>query len=428
VWLRLSVSVRTGVRGPGRRQEPAAAALRIGLDRTPDPMGSQDRAGALRDVPRLDDLPDPLGRSVLVRTDFNVPLPLKIDTHFTIADDFRIRSALPTLRWLLDRGALVTIASHLGRPGGRPDPRWSMEPVRARVNELLPGVEVLENLRFSPGEEANDPGFGEDLVRGHDLYVNDAFAACHRNHASIVYPPTVLPSAAGRLVEAELDALGRLLGEPERPFVVIVGGAKVTDKLGTVRSLAASADCVLVGGAMAFTFLAAIGVPTGSCFVDDAQLEACRELVATADIELPTDVIGVVAGDRIDPAPGIGRGETRRLVRGIPDGWRGLDIGPDTAERFAERISGARTILWSGPMGVAEDPRFAVGTAAVARAIADSGAFSVVGGGDTVAAIAALGYADCFSHVSTGGGAMLELIEQGDLPGLRALANSRLRP
>jgi phosphoglycerate kinase len=372
-------------------------------------------------LPLLEDLPPLDGRRVLVRADFNVPLDRSADGGARITDDLRIRAALPTLRWLQEQGASVTACTHLGRPKGAPDPRYSLDPVRARLAELAPGVELLENLRFDPGEEGDDPAFVARLVAGMDAYVDDAFGACHRAHASIVGPPRTLPSAAGRLLAREVEVLGGLRDEPARPFVAILGGAKVSDKLGVIEALLDVADTVIVGGGMCFTFLAARGNPTGASLLEADQVATCRALLdAHGDrIVLPHDITALGPGGRIgEPAAG---GEVRQVGAGVPDGWMGLDIGPGTAGAFIDVIEGARTILWNGPMGVFEDPRFAAGTRAVAEAVAGARAFSVVGGGDSAAAVAELGLAADIDHVSTGGGASLELIELGDLPGLAAL-------
>ena len=372
-------------------------------------------------LPLLEDLPPLDGRRVLVRADFNVPLDRSADGGARITDDLRIRAALPTLRWLQDQGASVTACTHLGRPKGAPDPKYSLDPVRARLAELAPGVELLENLRFDPGEEADDPAFVARLVAGMDAYVDDAFGACHRAHASIVGPPRTLPSAAGRLLAREVEVLGGLRDAPARPFVAILGGAKVSDKLGVIEALLDVADTVIVGGGMCFTFLAASGNPTGASLLEADQVDTCRALLdAHGDrIVLPHDITALGPGGRIgEPAAG---GEVRQVGSGVPDGWMGLDIGPGTAGAFIDVIEGARTILWNGPMGVFEDPRFAAGTRAVAEAVAGARAFSVVGGGDSAAAVAELGLAADIDHVSTGGGASLELLELGDLPGLAAL-------
>ena len=367
-------------------------------------------------VPELEDLGDVSGKSVLVRADFNVPL-----RDGVISDDLRIRAALPTLNWLTERGAEVTACTHLGRPKGAPDPKFSVEPVRERLSELAPGVTLLDNLRFDPGETANDPAFVDRLVEGHDLYVNDAFGASHRAHASIVGPPARLPSAAGRLLAKEVEVLLGLRESPQRPFVAITGGSKVSDKLGVLTALLDIADHIIIGGGMCFTFFMAMGHPIGNSLCEPEQVDACKALLDQHGdrLHLPEDVVGLGPGGKIgDPDAG---GEVRNFGRSLPDGWMGLDIGPGAAAAFGDLIGEARTILWNGPMGVFEDPRFEAGTRAVAQAVADSRGFSVIGGGDSAAAVAQFGFADEVDHVSTGGGASLELIEQGDLPGLEAL-------
>ena len=367
------------------------------------------------EAPRLEDLGDLAGRRVLVRCDFNVPLAGGV-----ITDDLRIRAAVPTLRYLLDAGAQVTACSHLGRPGGSPDPAYSMEPVRARLAELVPGVELLENLRFDPGETADDPGFTERLIDGHDAYVNDAFGASHRAHASVVGPPRYLPSAAGRLLAREVEVLSGLRNSARHPFVGILGGAKVSDKLGVIGALLDVVDELIVGGGMCFTFLAAKGANVGSSLLEEDLIEDCARLLDSgAPIRLPLDITALGPGGRIgDPSAG---GEVRQVGTSMPDGWMGLDIGPGSAVEFCDVIADARTVLWNGPMGVFEDPRFAAGTRTVAEAVADCRGFTVVGGGDSAAATRQFGLDDRMDHVSTGGGAALELIEKGDLPGLAAL-------
>ncbi len=377
-------------------------------------------------LPLLEDLPDLDGRSVLVRVDFNVPLT-EVGGRRVVADDFRITAALPTLEALRARGASVTACTHLGRPKGAPDPRFDLEPVRQRLAELAPGVELLDNLRFDPGETSDDPAFVERLVDGHAAYVNDAFGVSHRAHASVVGPPTRLPSAAGYLLQREVEMLGRLLGAPRRPFVAVVGGAKVADKLGVLTALLDRVDTLVVGGGMAFTFLAAAGHDVGGSLVDVDHLEACRSLLASGrEILLPVDVVA------LEPGAAFGRGCTDGAVAVTsPDlgaGWQGLDIGPETVARFRSAVVGAGTVLWNGPMGVFEDDRFAAGTAGVAQAIADCPGFTVVGGGDSTAALDALGLEHRVSFVSTGGGASLELIEHGDLPGLAALRGASNAP
>jgi phosphoglycerate kinase len=384
------------------------------------------RPAALTGLPLLEDLGDLRGKRVLVRTDFNVPLKEGPD-GLVVADDFRIRAALPTLRWLQEQGATVVCASHLGRPDGTPDSRYSMEPVSRHLAELLPGVEVVENLRFDAGETANDGAFVANLVDGFDAYVNDAFGVSHRAHGSVVGPPAVLPSAAGRLVEHEVLTLGGLLGDPARPFVAIVGGAKVADKLGVLKALSKVADSIIVGGGMAFTFLAAQGRAIGGSLFDASRVEDCGVLLEHgAEILLPSDVVA------LSPGASFGAGETDGEVQtfegDIPDGWVGLDIGPNSAHRFAEVISAAGTVLWNGPMGAFEDARFAAGTQGVGAAVAACEGSSVVGGGDSCRAIEEMGLVDQISFMSTGGGASLEFLEFGDLPALAALRSAKNAP
>ena len=361
-------------------------------------------------IPTLADLGDVSGKRVLVRTDFNVPMDDGV-----ITDDFRIRSALPTIEWLTGRGAHVVCASHLGRPKGKPNPKYSMDSVRARLAELAPGVELLENLRYDPGEEGNDPQFVAKLIEGIDIYVDDAFGACHRAHASIVGPPRTLPSAMGLLMQREVDVLLGIRNDPKRPFVAVLGGAKISDKLGVVDALLRVVDSLVIGGAMCFTFLAARGNRIGDSLWEPDQLETCRRLMADSvaggkTIHLPEDLVGLDA-----------TGNLATFGVQLPDGAKGLDIGPGTAAAFSDVIMDARTIFWNGPMGMFEDPRFEAGTRTVAQAMADTKAFTVVGGGDSAAALAQFGLDDDVDHVSTGGGASLELLEYGDLPGLEAL-------
>lgn len=366
-------------------------------------------------VPVLEDLLPLEGKRVLLRADFNVPVHDGV-----ITDDLRIRAALPTIQWLQEHGATVVACTHFGRPKGQPKPEYSVEPIRRRLAELAPGVELLENLRFDPGEESNDPDFVAKLVEGFDAYVNDAFGASHRAHASIVGPPKHLPSAAGRLLAKEVEVLGDLRERPNRPFVAVLGGSKVSDKLKVIEALLEVADELLIGGGMCFTFLKALGNPVGSSLCEDDMVDTCKALIDRgAPIRLPHDVTALGPGGEIgNPDAG---GEVRQLHTTIPEGWMGLDIGPGTAADFGDRIHEARTVFWNGPMGVFEDPRFEAGTRAVAEAVAETSAFTVVGGGDSAAAIAQFGLADRIDHISTGGGASLELLEQGDLPGLAAL-------
>ena len=369
-------------------------------------------------VPTLEDLGDLAGKRVLLRADFNVPL-----RDGVITDDLRIRAALPTIAWLQEAGATVTACSHLGRPKGEPDPRYAMAPVRERLAELAPGVELLENLRFNPGETANDPAFVAELIAGQDAYVLDAFGAAHRSHASVVGPPQFLPSAAGRLLQREVEVLMPLRSDPARPFVVVLGGSKVSDKLGVIEALGEVADTMLIGGGMCFTFLAAAGHGVGDSLLEADQVATCERLLASGmRIVVPSDIVALDAAGTIgDPDAG---GEVVSVGTDVPDGFRGLDIGPGTAAEFADVIAGAGTVFWNGPMGVFEDPRFAAGTRAVAEALADAKGFTVVGGGDSAAAVAEFGLAAEMDHISTGGGASLELLEQGDLPGLDALRNA----
>jgi phosphoglycerate kinase len=334
---------------------------------------------------------DVAGKRVLVRADLNVPLE-----DGQVADDTRIRASLPTLQDVLGRGAAnVAVCSHLGRPEG-PDPAFAMAPVAARLRELLADhrIEVLENTRFDPGETANDPETARRLAEGRDVFVNDAFGSAHRAHASTEGVARLLPAYAGLLLELELEMLGRLLGDVERPFVLVAGGAKVDDKIGVLVNLGRRADTVLVGGKMA------------------EQLRDSKSL--PYDAELPTDVVAAAA---FEPDAET----TVAPYDDLPDGWLGLDIGPATRERFAGVIRAARVVFWNGPMGVFEWPRFGEGTKAVAHAVAAADAFTVVGGGDSVRAIQELGLAKKISWVSTGGGASLELLEGKELPGVAAI-------
>ncbi len=344
-------------------------------------------------LPRSVETADVAGKVVLVRSDLNVPLE-----GGRVADDTRIRASLPTLRLLLDRGAQeVRVCSHLGRPKTEEDhAKFSMEPVRARIAELAGDerIQVLENTRFNSGETKNDEAFARELADGCDVYVNDAFGSAHRAHSSTVGVAHLLPAYAGLLLLDELKHLGALLGDVERPFVIVSGGAKVEDKIAVLEHLGRRADTVLIGGKMA----------------EDVRAENPFSFAAT----LPTDV--VAASEFAEDA------ETRVTpFESLPDGWLGLDIGPQTREDFARRISGARTVFWNGPMGVFEWPNFAEGTFAVARALAECGGFTVVGGGDSVRAVHEAGVADRISWISTGGGASLELLEGKELPGVAAI-------
>lgn len=373
-------------------------------------------------VPTLEDLENDLsgleGKRIFVRCDFNVPI-----RDGEIADDLRIRAALPTLSWLLDRGASVVIGTHFGRPEGKYDGRYSTELLTTRLEELAPGADLLENLRFNPGEIANDQAFSDYLIDGaggqtFDGYVNDAFGVSHRSHASVVGPPKRLPSAAGRLLQKEIHVLEGLRSSPQRPFVAVLGGAKVSDKLGVIEALLNVVDRLVIGGGMCFTFLKAMGHSIGDSLCEDDQVETCRSILESgASILLPNDITALSP----DGDLGASNGEVRQMGCSLPAGWKGLDIGPGSAAEFSDALHEARTIFWNGPMGMFEDSRFAAGTRSVAQALADSRAFSVVGGGDSAAAVADVGLAPYMDHISTGGGASLEFLELGDLPGIQAL-------
>ena len=370
----------------------------------------------MSELPKLEDLGDISGKRVLVRTDFNVPLDNGI-----IRDDLRIREAIPTLKYLVDNGAEVTACTHLGRPKGKVEEKYSLEPIRVRLNEILPGIKLLDNLRFNSGEEANDPQFIEQLVAGQDIYVNDAFGASHRSHASITGPPQLLPSAAGRLLQNEVEILLRVRNKPKRPFVAILGGSKVSDKLGVIDALVQVVDKLLIGGGMCFTFLKAQGQQVGSSLLEEGQIDYCKGLLASgAPIILPHDFTAMDSDGKIgDPAVG---GTVRQMGNNIPDGWSGLDIGPGSAALFGDIIQESKTVLWNGPMGVFEDTRFSAGTKHVAQSMAENKAsFTVIGGGDSAAAAKEFKFDTEIDHVSTGGGASLELIEKGTLPGIDAL-------
>jgi len=395
------------------------------------PKGGAINKRSVRDL-------DLQGKRVLVRVDFNVPVK-----DGQVTDDTRIRRALPTIRHILSEGGRPILISHLGRPKGEPEPAYAMNPVAARLEELLgepvlkldaavgpevesaldnwdgQGVVLLENSRFHPGETKNDPELSDQLASLADLYVDDAFGAAHRAHATTVGVAERLPAAAGLLLEEEVDYLDGVLEDPERPFVAILGGAKVSDKLGVIESLLGVADTLLIGGAMCFTFFKAQGYEIGSSLVEDDYLEEAKRLMDEAGekLVLPVDVIVADALEEGAEARTVGVDE-------IPPDKMGLDIGPRSVEVFEERISGARTIFWNGPMGVFEIDAFAGGTEGVARAVAAAsaeGATSVIGGGDSVAAVRKLGLEDEMSHISTGGGASLEYVEGKELPGVAAL-------
>ena len=379
------------------------------------------------------------GKRVFLRVDLNVPLE-----DGRVGEDTRIRSVLPTVECCLKGGASVILASHLGRPKGKPDPRYSLKPVAARLEELLgrpvpllpdcvgpevsaaasalkPGdVVLLENLRFHAEEEANDPEFARALASLADLYVDDAFAAAHRAHASIEGITRYLkPAAAGLLMQRELEALGRIFEKPERPVAAVLGGAKVSDKLALVEHLLSRAEMVLIGGGMAFTFLSALGYGVGRSLLESDQLEAARAILTRArslgvTVRLPVDVVAAPGLDSADGIRTVG-------VREIPADLMGLDLGPLTVSQFETALKGSKTILWNGPMGVFEKPPFAAGTVGVARAVAASGAFSVIGGGDTIAAVQLAGVSNRIGYISTAGGAFLEFLEGRVLPGVAAL-------
>lgn len=384
---------------------------------------------------------DVKGKRVLVRVDFNVPME-----DGKITDETRIVASLPTLEYLKEQGARVILMSHLGRPKGRPDPTLRLDPVATRLGELmgLPvrkvddciGEEVeeavralgpgefllLENLRFHPEEEANDPEFARALARLGDVYVNDAFGAAHRAHASTEGVAHYLPAVAGLLLARELEVLGKALESPDRPFVAILGGAKVGDKIGVIENLVSKVDVLVIGGGMAYTFLKAKGLEIGKSLLDESRIDYAKELLARAEkgeirLVLPEDV---VVADSFAPDAN----SQVVPVDAIPADWEGMDIGPRTREAIAQVVKSAKTILWNGPMGVFEFAAFSHGTRAVAQAVADSGAFSIVGGGDSAAAVQQAGLADKISHVSTGGGASLEFLEGKELPGVAALMDA----
>ncbi len=380
-------------------------------------------------LPTLEDLEIELGglesKRILVRSDLNVPI-----TDGLVDDDLRIEASLSTLRWLEEKKASVTVCSHLGRPAGQQDDKYSIKPVKERLLEVLPNLDVLENLRFNPGEKSNDESFVQYLLSGaggdsFDGYVNDAFGASHREHASIVGPPKKLPSAAGILLLREVEIVQNILERPKRPFLLLLGGAKVSDKLALIEKMADSVDEMLIGGGMCFTFLAASGMPVGDSLVENDMVDTCRRLLdSEISIKLPLDFTTMDSNGEIGnpdvPA------EIRQCGNSIPDGWMGLDIGPGSAVEFSDSILEAGTVLWNGPMGVFEDSRFSAGTETVARGMADTRAFTFVGGGDSAYAIKKFGFADSIDHISTGGGATLELIEKGDLPGLKALREGKI--
>jgi phosphoglycerate kinase len=368
------------------------------------------------------------GRRVLIRCDLNVPLE-----DGRITDDGRIRASLPTILHVLGNGGSAVLMSHLGRPKGTPNPKYSLAPVAERLSELIERevplvpigeeapapIALLENLRFDPREESGDESFAKELAAYGDVYVGDGFGALHRAHASVAGVPALMEHAAGYLVAKELDVLKRLTTEPERPYVVVLGGSKVSDKLNVITNLLGVVDRLVVGGGMCFTFLKAQGHGVGDSLLEEDQLDAVRGMLATAEergvqLLLPTDV--VVAREISDDA------ETRVVPADqIPDGWKGLDIGPDSVAAFTDALADARTVFWNGPMGVFEVAPFANGTKGLAEAVAASPGMTVVGGGDSAAAVRQLGMEDRFGHISTGGGASLEYLEGKTLPGVAAL-------
>lgn len=384
---------------------------------------------------------DVKGKRVLLRVDFNVPL----DEDRIITDDNKIRSSVPTINFLKDKGAKVIVISHLGRPKGQVNNKYSLEPVAAKMSEILGesvtfardcigeeaikviaglkdgDVALLENLRFHPGEEKNDPGFAKELASLADVYVNDAFGTAHRAHASTAGVPGIIPSAAGLLMEKEVEYLGKVLIDPVKPFVAVIGGAKISDKIGVIKNLLDKVDTFIIGGGMANTFLKAQGLNMGNSLVEEDKLEAAREALDKAaakgvNVLLPVDL---VVAEKVAPDA------AHKIVAKdqVPANWAAVDIGPESARLFAEVLIKANTIIWNGPMGVFEMEAFAKGTETIAKAAAESDGTSIVGGGESAAAVTKIGVAEKISHISTGGGASLEFLEGKQLPGIKALSN-----
>jgi Phosphoglycerate kinase. len=383
------------------------------------------------------------GKRVIARVDFNVPL----DENGNITDDKRIRAALPTIRYIIEHGAKLILVSHLGRPKDGPDPKYSMKPAAKRLSELL-GKEVilaadvigpdakakaaalkegeilmLENVRFHKEETKNDPAFAKELASMADIFVNDAFGTAHRAHASTAGIADYLPAVSGFLIKKEIDIMGKALDNPERPFVAILGGAKVSDKINVIENLLDKVDTLIIGGSMAYTFFAAKGYSVGTSKYEPDKVELAADLLAKAEkkgvkLLLPVDN---VVGKEFDP-------NTESKVvdsDSIPDGWMGLDIGPKSVELFSSAIKDAKTVVWNGPLGVFEMPKFAEGTRKIAEALANSSAVTIVGGGDSAAAIEQMGFSDKITHISTGGGASLEFLEGKELPGIACLNDKK---
>jgi phosphoglycerate kinase len=375
------------------------------------------------------------GKKVLVRVDFNVPIKEGI-----ISDDTRVKAALPTIQYLLDQGAAVILCSHLGRPKGGPDMAFTLKPVAEHLGKLMgklvlfaedcvgPKAEaaakelksgevlVLENTRFHPEEEKNDLGLAKQMASLAEVYVNDAFGTAHRAHSSTEGVAQFLPGVAGFLMEKEIKYLGEAIASPKHPFVAILGGAKISDKIGVIKNLLTKADTILIGGGMANTFFKAQGYQMADSLVEDDVLDIARDLLRTGSVKLRLPV-DLAIGDKFDAEA------QKKIIQigAVPEGWRALDIGPETIEVYKKVILGAGTVVWNGPMGVFEFPKFAEGTFAIAKAVAESGAVSIIGGGESVAAVQKSGVAEKITHISTGGGASLEMLEGLTLPGLAAL-------